>query len=459
MAERGAVRKVVSVAVREFRATVLTKGFVLGVVLAPVIGGAAMLIAGWAAMQGMAPVSGTLAILDPTGSVPPLAADELSAERQRRESRRALEEGAEMLPAGAREQARAAAASATPNVDIRVEAVADPAREGELRAQVADGSLLGLAIVGEGALVPRVAGADAAADAAGFTLIVPPTSAPRVTGLLERSVAQAIVRARVARAGADWASLDALMAAPDASVRRLAEDGTEASESVAARLLMPLGFMMLVWIATFSSGQYLLTATIEEKSNKVMEVILSAVSPMQLLTGKILGYAMVSALIVGVYGSVGIAGLAAAAMADLVSPWSLALLAVYFVMAYGFVATMMAGAGSAVSDLQEAQGLLTPIMLVLTLPLLLFMPVTEHPNGWIATTMSFVPPAIPFIMALRLAASGDPVPAWQVAATLVWGFAWVGVFLWAGAKVFRVGILMQGKPPTPRELWRWIRMA
>jgi ABC-2 type transport system permease protein len=445
--------------VREFRATVLTKGFVLGVVLAPVIGGAAMLIAGWAAMQGMAPVSGTLAILDPTGSVPPLAADELSAERQRRESRRALEEGAEMLPAGAREQARAAAASATPNVDIRVEAVADPAREGELRAQVADGSLLGLAIVGEGALAPRVAGADAAADAAGFTLIVPPTSAPRVTGLLERSVAQAIVRARVARAGADWASLDALMAAPDASVRRLAEDGTEASESVAARLLMPLGFMMLVWIATFSSGQYLLTATIEEKSNKVMEVILSAVSPMQLLTGKILGYAMVSALIVGVYGSVGIAGLAAAAMADLVSPWSLALLAVYFVMAYGFVATMMAGAGSAVSDLQEAQGLLTPIMLVLTLPLLLFMPVTEHPNGWIATTMSFVPPAIPFIMALRLAASGDPVPAWQVAATLVWGFAWVGVFLWAGAKVFRVGILMQGKPPTPRELWRWIRMA
>ena len=459
MAERGAARKVLSIALREFRATVLTKGFVLGVVLAPVIGGAAMLIAGWAAMQGMAPVSGTLAIVDPTGSVPPLAADELSAERQRRESQRALEEGAEMLPAAARDQARAAAASATLTVDIRVEAVADPAREEELRAKVADGSLLGLAIVGEAALAPRGTDAGAAGDAAGFTLIVPPTSAPRVTGLLERSVAQAIVRARVARAGADWASLDALMEAPGASVRRLAEDGTEASESVAARLLMPLGFMMLVWIATFSSGQYLLTATIEEKSNKVMEVILSAVSPMQLLTGKILGYAMVSALIVGVYGSVGIAGLAAAAMADLVSPWSLALLAVYFVMAYGFVATLMAGAGSAVSDLQEAQSLLTPIMLVLMLPLLLFMPVTDHPNGWIATTMSFVPPAIPFIMALRLAASGDPVPAWQVVATIVWGFAWLGVFLWAGAKVFRVGILMQGKPPSPRELWRWIRMA
>jgi ABC-2 type transport system permease protein len=217
--------------------------------------------------------------------------------------------------------------------------------------------------------------------------------------------------------------------------------------------------MMLIWLATFSSGQYLLTATIEEKSNKVMEVILSAVSPMQLLAGKILGYAMVTFLMVGVYGSLGMVGLAAAAMADLVSPWTLALLAVYLIMAYAFVATMMAGAGSAVADLQEAQGLLTPVMLLMMLPLLLLMPVTDNPNGWIATVTSFVPPAIPFIMALRLAASGDPVPAWQVVATIVWGFAWVGIFLWAGAKVFRVGILMQGKPPTPRELWRWIRMA
>ena len=458
MAERGAARKVMSVALREFRATVLTKGFVLGVVLAPVLGVAAMGIAAWAATQQMSPVSGTLAIIDPSGKVAPLAAEELSPERRARQAGEAVEAGMKELPEGVRDQARAAASAGIgPAVDIAVDDVRDPEREQELRGKVADGSLLGLAIVGEDVLRVRPPGAEG--EAPGFTLVVPPSSAPRVTNLLDDAVAEAIVRARVAGAGADYAALGSLMERPGASVRRMSEDGTEATESVAARLILPLGFMLLVWIATFSSGQYLLTATIEEKSNKVMEVILSAVSPMQLLTGKILGYAMVSALIVGVYGSMGIAGLAAAAMADLVSPWSLALLAVYFVMAYAFVATMMAGAGSAVTDLQEAQSLLTPLMLVLTLPLLLVMPVTEHPNGWIATTMSFVPPAIPFIMAVRLAASGDPVPAWQVAATIVWGFAWVGVFLWAGAKVFRVGILMQGKPPSPRELWRWIRMS
>jgi ABC-2 type transport system permease protein len=220
-----------------------------------------------------------------------------------------------------------------------------------------------------------------------------------------------------------------------------------------------MGFMMLLWIATFTSGNYLLTTTIEEKSNKVMEVVLSAVSPMQLLCGKILGYAAVSALMLLMYGGLGIAALAAAAMGDLVSPGMLALMLVYFVMAYAFVSIMMASVGSAVNDLREAQSLVTPAMLVLMLPLMLWLPISEQPNGWLATIASFVPPAIPFVMILRVTASSEPIAIWQVALSIVWGFAWVGVFLWAGAKIFRVGVLMQGKPPTPKELLKWVRMA
>jgi ABC-2 type transport system permease protein len=224
-------------------------------------------------------------------------------------------------------------------------------------------------------------------------------------------------------------------------------------------MLLPAGFMMLLWITTFTSGQYLLTSTIEEKSSKVMEVILSAVSPMQLLLGKILGYAMVSAVMLVMYGGLAIAGLSAAAMADLVSPWTLLLMGIYFVMAYAFVSTMMASVGSAVSDLREAQSLVTPAMLVLMIPLILWLPISEQPNGMLATIMGFVPPAIPFVMILRVTASSEPIAAWQVIASIVWGFAWVGVFVWAGAKIFRVGVLMQGKPPTPKELLKWIRMA
>jgi ABC-2 type transport system permease protein len=161
----------------------------------------------------------------------------------------------------------------------------------------------------------------------------------------------------------------------------------------------------------------------------------------------------------GMYGALGIAGLVSAAMGDLVSPGLLLMMLVYFVMAYVFVSTMMASVGSAVNDLREAQSLITPAMLVLTLPMMLWLPISEQPNGWIATIFSFIPPVIPFVMVLRITASSEPIATWQVVLSLVWGFAWVGVFIWAGAKIFRVGVLMQGKPPTPRELLKWIRMA
>jgi ABC-type Na+ efflux pump permease subunit len=450
-----AVRRVLAVAFREFRHTVLTKGFIFGALLMPVIMFVAIGAISALAKSQMAPVKGTLAVIDPDGTVAPLVPAGLSNDAAAQELREALERNSTLVPEGAGAQAAAQAAAMAPRVDIAVERVADPSQEEALRAKVQAGELVGLAIVPPALLEARPAGDGDAT----FTLLVPTKSPPRVTELLERAVGKAVVRARVAKAGSDYAALSDLLRQPGVSARRIAADGAEASESKAAKTLLPMGFMMLLWIATFTSGNYLLTTTIEEKSNKVMEVILSAVSPMQLLCGKILGYAAVSALMLGMYGALGIALLAAAAMNDLVSPGLLLLLGVYFVMAYAFVAVMMASVGSAVNDLREAQSLVTPVMLVMMVPLMLWLPISEQPNGWLATVASFVPPAIPYVMVLRVAASSEPIAAWQVALSIAWGFAWVFAFLWAGAKIFRVGVLMQGKPPTPRELLKWIRMA
>lgn len=448
-----AVRRVLAVAFREFRHTVLTKGFIFGALLMPVIMFAVVGAISLLANSQMAPVQGTLAVIDPSGAVAKLVPAGLSSDAAARELSESLERNATLMPDGAGAQAAAQAAAMAARVDIAVEPVADPSLEGALRAKVQAGELVGLAIVPPELLEPGPAGG------VPFTLLVPTKSPPRVTELLERAVGNAIVQARVAKAGSDYAAVSDLLRRPGVSARRIAADGTEATESKAAKMLLPMGFMMLLWIATFTSGNYLLTTTIEEKSNKVMEVILSAVSPMQLLCGKILGYAAVSALMLGMYGALGIALLAAAAMNDLVSPGLLLLLGVYFVMAYAFVAVMMASVGSAVNDLREAQSLVTPVMLVMMVPLMLWLPISEQPNGWLATVASFVPPAIPYVMVLRVAASSEPIAAWQVALSIAWGFAWVFVFLWAGAKIFRVGVLMQGKPPTPRELLKWIRMA
>ena len=452
-----ALRRVLAVAFREFRHTVLTKGFIFGALIMPVVMFVAIGAIGALIGSQMAPVSGTLAVLDATGSVAGYLPAELAPDAIQREVRETLERNSTLLPEGAGAQAAAQAAASSPRVDIEVQAVAEPAQEDALRAKVQSGELLGLAIVPPEVLAANPVGTDG--SPATFSLIVPSKSPPRLTGLLERAVADSIVKARVARAGSDYASVSALLRVPGTDVKRLSAEGAEASESKAAKTLLPMGFMMLLWLATFTSGNYLLTTTIEEKSNKVMEVILSAVSPMQLLVGKILGYAAVSALMLGMYGGLGLSLLAAAAMADLVSVELLLLLAVYFVMAYAFVAVMMASVGSAVSDLREAQSLVTPVMLVMMVPLMLWLPISEQPNGWLATIASFVPPAIPYVMALRISASSEQIASWQVAASIVWGFGWVVAFVWAGAKIFRVGVLMQGKPPSPRELLRWIRMA
>lgn len=450
-----AARRVLAVAFREFRHTVLTKGFIFGALLMPVIMLVVVGAIGLLANSPMEPVKGTLAVIDPGGTVAALVPEGLADGAAPEEAREMLERNPSLIPAGAGAQAAARAAAMAPRVDIAVEGVPDPSQEAALRARVQSEDLVGLVIVPPALLEP--AGGDG--EAARFTLLVPSKSPPRVTELLERAVARAVVRARVARSGGDYGALAGMLREPSASARRIAPDGTESDESKAAKMLLPMGFMMLLWIATFTSGNYLLTTTIEEKSNKVMEVILSAVSPMQLLCGKILGYAAVSALMLGMYGGLAIALLVAAAMGDLVSPGLLLLLAVYFVMAYAFVAVMMASVGSAVNDLREAQSLVTPVMLVMMVPLMLWLPISDQPNGWLATVASFVPPAIPYVMVLRVAASGEPIAAWQVALSIAWGFAWVFAFLWAGAKVFRVGVLMQGKPPTPRELLKWIRMS
>ena len=130
---------------------------------------------------------------------------------------------------------------------------------------------------------------------------------------------------------------------------------------------------------------------------------------------------------------------------------------VWFPLAYFTEAAIMVSIGSAVSDLREAQSLIGPAMLALTIPLMLWLPIVESPNGTLATVTSFVPPAAPFVMILRLTAANEPVPMWQALLAVLVNVITVATILWAGARVFRVGVLMQGKPPSPMELLRWIK--
>ena len=330
---------------------------------------------------------------------------------------------------------------ATTNEDI--DALKDQARSGEL---------IGVAVI------PAVLlDASVTSDRPNVELTVPNATAPRHISELEDLIQDAVVRTRVLDAGKDLSAIQTLIRRPSIDMRRLGAEGGEREENVKLRSVLPMVFMMLIWIATFTSGNYLLTSTIEEKSNKVMEVILSAVSPLQLLWGKVLGLAAVAGIILFMYGGLLIAALIAFTLTDLLS-WTLLLWSGFFLLvAYFTIASIMAAVGSAVSDLREAQSLIGPVMMILMVPFVLWIPIGEEPNGVVAVVCSFIPPIQPFAMVMRLAAATEPIPTWQLIASGAVGVASVFVFVWAASKIFRVGVLMQGKPPSPLELLRWVR--
>jgi len=225
-----------------------------------------------------------------------------------------------------------------------------------------------------------------------------------------------------------------------------------------ARFMTPFAFMFLLFMGTLSISQGLLTSLIEEKSSRVIEVLLSAVSPLQLMAGKILGMVAVGVLLLVIWGVAGYASAEYRGMGHLVAPYRVLYLVLYFVPGFLFFAAFLAGVGSVCNTLKEAQGMAFPMTIFTMVPIFLWWRITDSPSSTLSLVLSFFPPTAPFVMILRICA--DPqTPLWHIVATL--GLLWLTVIgmIWLAARVFRIGVLMYGKPPTPRELLHWVRYA
>jgi ABC-2 type transport system permease protein len=442
-----AFHKTYLIAVREFRHTVLTKSFLIGVVGIPALMAACFSIVPMLLVSQLEPLSGTVAIVESTGRV----ADALDALLQeKRDDGPNINLPDSLGPLAPDAEKMLEAVVMLPDLVVQRATTSDDLDQ--LKDQARAGELVAVALIPASLL-----DTGNSSDRPDVELTVPNATAPRHISQLENLIRDAVVRARVLGAGKDLQAMRSLMRRPQIDMKRLGAAGGETDENVKLRSILPIVFMMLIWIATFTSGNYLLTSTIEEKSNKVIEVILSAVSPLQLLWGKVLGLAAVAGIILAMYGGLLIAAMVAFALTDLLS-WTLLLWSGFFLLvAYFTIASIMAAVGSAVSDLREAQSLIGPVMMILMVPFVLWIPIGEEPNGVVAVVSSFIPPIQPFAMVMRLAAATEPIPTWQLIASAAVGVGSVFVFVWAASKIFRVGLLMQGKPPTPLELLRWIR--
>jgi len=241
--------------------------------------------------------------------------------------------------------------------------------------------------------------------------------------------------------------------------------GTE-TVSTADRIAgnVPLAFVYLLWMAIFTVMQMLLNNTVEEKSNRIAEVLLSSVTPNEIMMGKLLGIAGIGLTMVGAWLSTIFIGakLYQGPGAEVIGPAIDAVAAtglipmflLCFLLGYLIYAGLFLSIGALCNDIKEAQSFQGPMMLIMMVPLFTMIFVNRDPHGTLATILTWIPLYTPFTMMNRAAA--DP-PLLEVAGAVLLMISTALLLLWSAGKIFRMAILRAGNRPKFAELVQWIR--
>jgi ABC-2 type transport system permease protein len=458
------MKRVWLVAQREFVAAVMNKGFVIGLLVMPAI--VALLIVVMPRLMSTqgSQIRGEVAVIDPTGQVFDGLRAGLTQEaitRRRTEgARRALENAPGPVRTVAGESSDAAierAMGAAPALTlVQRSATADVQTEKRWLTEAGPENAprhLALVVIRPDA-ISQAAGQT---EYGGYDIYIPENTDERVETTIFDALREALVSARVRAHNMDRAQVESVMRVRRATSVTVTA-GTERQTNVGFNRFLPFIFAGLLVFGIMIGGQTLLTQVIEEKSSRVVEVLLSAVSPLELMAGKILGQMAVSMLVLAFYVGMGLLLLMSFAMLGLIEPMLIVYLVLFFLVGYLVFASVFAAVGAAVNEMREAQSLMTPIMLALMAPWFFATPIGRDPNSTFSVVMSLVPPVNTFAMMIRLA-STTPPPFWQVGLSLAIGVASAVLAMWFAAKIFKVGLLMHGKPPNMATLIRWARQA
>jgi ABC-2 type transport system permease protein len=217
--------------------------------------------------------------------------------------------------------------------------------------------------------------------------------------------------------------------------------------------LRAVGLVMMLFFALLPTGHILLRSVIEERTNRVIEVLVSSVTPFELMLGKILGLGAVGLTLLASWAAAGVILSLSLGRALPVSAADIGMFVLYFVPGYFLFAALLGTIGSVVSSEREAQPFLTPLSLMLVFPVMMGIAIAQSPDHWLARALSFFPLLTPSLMLFRFAIKAPP--AWEIAATWLVLVGSTIAMSWAAARIFRVGILLTGKRPTFPEIVRW----
>jgi ABC-2 type transport system permease protein len=224
-----------------------------------------------------------------------------------------------------------------------------------------------------------------------------------------------------------------------------------------------LGMVMVLYMTVLLYGINVMRSILEEKTSRIMEVMLSTASAKEMMAGKILGVGAIGLTQVAIWAGTSLifaAGPLAASSDMLKGVLSIKLLVffpLYFLLGYILYSTLCAAVGSMVNSEQEAQQLQFLVMMPMILSIVVIMQIFQHPNSPLAFWGSMFPFTAPLVMFTRIAMQTPP--SWQIALSIVLMLATIYGMVWLCGRIYRVGILMYGKKPNLPEILKWIKYA
>ncbi len=276
----------------------------------------------------------------------------------------------------------------------------------------------------------------------------------RLSEVIESDLKDILIADRVDHLQLPESTIDALFFDLDIALYAVGSGEERETEELVADFIAPFLFMFLLFLGIFTGGQLLLRAVLEERSSRVIEVLLSTVSYNDLMGGKILGLGLLGLTQSAIYLTVGIL---AGSYFDLsiLTPTIGLLYFVYFILGYLFYAGIYIGVGALFDSEQEAQQAIQIITFIAIIPMVLWSLVIENPNSALVNFLSYIPPVTPFFMMIKIAV--DETTVIQVASTILLMLLSVYGSIRLAAKIFRTGILLYGKRITLPEILRWIK--
>jgi ABC-2 type transport system permease protein len=288
---------------------------------------------------------------------------------------------------------------------------------------------------------------------------------------LENTLRSTVFAERLQQAGVNPSVVDQAQIPVDLKTSKI-ENGKVTGESGESAFILAYFSWLLLYIAILLYGIQVMGSVVEEKTSRVVEVLVSSLRPFELLSGKIIGVGAVGLFQLGIWLGFGklaldkraeIVGMISheggQAMAGFALPpvpiATIVVLLTYFVLGYFLYAAMFAAVASMASSEQDARQAQTPVTMLLVIPAMLVMGVINNPDGGLARAISLIPFSSPIAMPVRWVAA--PIPLIELIESLAILVATVIAVMWLAGRIYRVGILMHGKRPKLKDVVQWIR--